>query len=155
LYNQAKSKPKGGMKMANDTEKMLNDYMAALNAHDLEKVLAFFADDAVYDCIPMGKVSHGKKEIKDFFSNTFTSFPDFKLEMKSGFNAGDRGAAEWVMSGTFAHSSIPEMPATGKKFSVRGAAITEFKGDKISRNTNYWNLAAFLQQVGLMPAPPQ
>jgi len=141
--------------MANDVEKMMGDYLAAMNAHDLDKILTFFTDDAVYECIPMGKVSKGKKEIKDFLSNTFTNFPDFKLEMKSGFQAGDRGASEWVMSGTFAKSDIPAMPATGKKFSVRGAAITEFKNGKVSRHTNYWNLVSFLQQVGIMPAPPQ
>ena len=141
--------------MANNVEKMMMGYLAAMNAHDLEKMLTFFTDDAVYDCTPMGKVSKGKKEIKDFFSNTFTNFPDFKIEMKSAFNAGEQGAGEWVMSGTFAKSDIPEMPATGKKFSVRGAGITEFRGGKISRTTNYWNLAAFLQQVGLMPGPPQ
>jgi len=141
--------------MATDVEKMMNDYLAAMNAHDVEKFLTFFTDDAVYECTPLGKVSRGKKEIKDFISSTFADFPDFKLEMKSGFNAGDRGAAEWVMSGTFAHSSMPGMPATGKKFSVRGVAITEFKNGKISRNTNYWNLASFLQQVGLMPGPPK
>jgi steroid delta-isomerase-like uncharacterized protein len=141
--------------MANNLEKMMNDYLAAMNAHDMEKILSFFTDDCVYDCMPMGRVSHGKKELKDFFSSTFVDIPDFKLEPKFGFNAGDRGASEWVMSGTLAHSSIPGVPATGKKFSVRGASITEFRGGKISRNTNYWNLAAFLQQVGVMPAPPK
>ncbi len=141
--------------MANDVEKMMKDHLAAWNSHDVEKILTFFTDDAVYDCMPMGKVSRGKKELKDFFSSTFANFPDFKLEAKSGFSAGDWGASEWVMSGTFAHSDIPEMPATGKKFSVRGASITEFRGGKISRHTNYWNLASFLQQVGAMPGPPQ
>ncbi len=141
--------------MASDMEKMMIDYLAAMNAHDVEKVLTFFTDDAVYDCMPRGKVSRGKKEIKDFLNSTNANFPDFKLEMKSGFNAGDWGAGEWVMSGTFAHSDIPEMPATGKKFSVRGASIIEFSGGKVSRHTNYWNLASFLQQVGLMPGPPQ
>jgi len=141
--------------MATDTEKMMSGYLAAVNEHDLEKMLTFFTDDAVYDCMPMGKLSRGKKEIKDFFSNTFTSFPDFKIEMKSAFMAGDKGAGEWVMSGTFAQSTTPGVPATGKKFSVRGSTINEFREGKISRNTNYWNLAEFLQQVGLMPSPPQ
>jgi steroid delta-isomerase-like uncharacterized protein len=141
--------------MASDTEKMMNDYLEATNAHDVEKILTFFTDDAVYECTPVGMVSRGKKEIKDFLSSMFVDFPDFKLEMKLGFNAGERGAGEWVMSGTFAHSSNPGMPATGKSFSVRGATITEFSGGKISRNTNYWNLASFLQQVGLMPPPPK
>jgi len=57
--------------MATDAEKMMNDYLAAWNSHDVEKLLTFFTDDAVYECTPMGKVSRGKKEIKDFFSSTF------------------------------------------------------------------------------------
>jgi len=140
--------------MASDMEKMMGDYLAAWNTHDVEKLLSFFTDDAVYDCTPMGKASRGRKELKDFFSSTFTNFHDFKIEMKSAFNAGERGAGEWVMSGTFANSNIPGMPATGKSFSVPGVGITEYSGDKISRVTNYWNLAAFLQQVGLMPPAP-
>jgi steroid delta-isomerase-like uncharacterized protein len=141
--------------MATDMEKMINDYLSAWNAHDVERILSFFTDDCVYNCTPMEKVSRGKNELKDFFSNMFTEFPDAKIEMKSGFNAGDRGAGEWVLSGTFAHSNNPAMPATGKKFSIPGVAINEYSGDKISRVTNYWNLASYLQQVGLMPAPPK
>ena len=141
--------------MADDTKKMMNDYVAAWNAHDGDRILSFCADDVVFEEVPMGQVFRGKKEAKDFISNTFTSFPDFKLELKSGFNAGDRGAGEWVMSATFAKSNIPGMPATGKKFSVQGASIMEVRNGKICREAMYWNLAAFLQQVGLMPAPPK
>jgi steroid delta-isomerase-like uncharacterized protein len=141
--------------MSAEIEKMMGDYLAAWNAHDVEKILTFFTDDAVYEDVATGKVSKGKKEIKDFLSSTVTSFPDVKIEVKSGFDNGEQGAAEWVMSGTFTHSNIPGVPATGKKFSVRGASINAFKGGKISGVTDYWNLASFLQQVGLMPAPPQ
>jgi steroid delta-isomerase-like uncharacterized protein len=140
--------------MANDAEKAMNDYVAAWNSHDAERILSFCTDDVVFEEVPMGKVFRGKKEAKDFVSSTFANFPDFKIELKSGFNAGDHGAGEWVMSGTFAQSNIPGMPATGKKFSVQGASIIEFHKDKISRESMYWNLVSFLQQVGLMP-PPQ
>jgi steroid delta-isomerase-like uncharacterized protein len=141
--------------MATDMEKMMNDYVAAWNSHDTEKVLSFCTDDVVFEEVPMGKVWRGNKEAKDYISSAFVDFPDFKIEIKLGLNAGDRGAGEWVMSGTFAHSSIPEMPATGKRFSVRGSSIIEFREGKISRESMYWNMASFLQQVGLMPAPPK
>ena len=141
--------------MATESEKMMNDYVAAWNAHDMERVLSFCTDDVVFEEVPMEKVWRGKKEAKDFAKDTFTNFPDFKIEMKSAFNAGDRSAGEWVMSGTFANSSTPGMPATGKRFSVRGTSIIEFREGKISRESMYWNLASFLQQVGLMPGPPQ
>jgi steroid delta-isomerase-like uncharacterized protein len=141
--------------MATESEKMMNDYVAAWNSHDMEKVLSFCTDDVVFEEVPMEKVWRGKKEAKDFVNVTFTNFPDFKIEMKSGFGTGAQGAGEWVMSGTFANSSTPGMPATGKRFSVRGTSIIEFREGKISRESMYWNMAAFLQQVGLMPTPPQ
>ena len=141
--------------MATDLKRRMNDYLAAWNSHDVERILSFFTDDVVYEDVAIGKVNRGKKEVKDFISSMIVDFPDFKFEMKSGFNAGDWSAGEWVMSGTFAHSSIPGLPATGKTFSVRGASITQLRKGKISRNSDYWNLTSFLQQVGLMPPPPK
>lgn len=139
--------------MATDLEKMMNDYVAAWNSHDVERIVSFFTDDGVYEDVSLGKVNRGKKEVKDFISSMFVDFPDFKIEMKSSFFTRDRGAAEWVMSGTFAHSSISGLPATGKSFSERGVSVNEFRKNKISRNSDYWNMASFLQQVGLMPGP--
>ena len=141
--------------MATDLEKMMNDYLAATNSHDMERILFFFTDDVVYEDVALGKVNHGKKELRDFFNSFFVDIPDIKIEVKSSFGAGDWSAGEWVMSGTFAHSSIPGLAATGKSFSVRGVSITEFRKGKISRNSDYWNMTSFLQQVGLMPPPPK
>jgi len=141
--------------MATDLEKMMNDYFAAWNTHDVEKMLSFFTDDIVYEDVAMGKVNRGKKELKDGISYTFVDFSDFKLEIKSSFIAGDRGAVEWVMSGAFVHSSVPGLRATGKRFSVRGASIIEFRKGKISRGSDYWDRATLDQQVGLMPGPPR
>jgi steroid delta-isomerase-like uncharacterized protein len=58
---------------------------------------------------------------------------------------------EWVMSGTH-HGDFPGMPATGKRFSVRGAAIVELQGGKIRRLSDYWDAATVMRQVGLLPA---
>ena len=69
--------------MANNVEKIMGDYLAAMNAHDLDKMLTFFTDDAVYDCMPLGKLSKGKKEIKDFFSVT-----TWRLEAPQDFMYG-------------------------------------------------------------------
>jgi steroid delta-isomerase-like uncharacterized protein len=58
---------------------------------------------------------------------------------------------EVIMSGTFAHSSMPGVPAIGKTFSVRCAGIYQMRDGKISRKSVYMNMVTFLQQVGLMP----
>jgi steroid delta-isomerase-like uncharacterized protein len=136
-----------------DTERVAKDYLEAWNSHDVDKIASFFTDDGVYEDVALGVAHRGKKELKDFFKSMFVSFPDLKIELKSTVlsSTGDWTASEWVMSGTFAQSSIPGVPATGKSFSVRGASVTEYRDGKMSRNTDYWSLASFLQQVGLMP----
>mgnify|MGYP001076493529 CR=1 FL=1 len=141
--------------MATDFEKMMSDYTVAWNSHNVERILSFLTNDVVYEDVALGKVCRGKKEVKDFISSSLVDIPDVKFEQKSSFISGDWSAGEWVMSGTFAHSSNPGMPATGKSFSVRGASIIEFRKGKISRESFYYNMASFLQQVGLMPAPPK
>ena len=76
-----------------------------------------------------------------------------EFTLKSFFSAGGRTATEWVMTGT--HSGeLPGIPATGKSFSVRGVSIADLREGKISRNTDYYNLVSFLQQVGLLPEAP-
>ena len=61
-------------------------------------------------------------------------------------------ALEWVMQGTHDRASA-QIPATGKPFAIRGVSVGELRDGKIARNTDYWSLAEFLMQVGLMPAP--
>lgn len=141
--------------MATDAEKMMKDYLAAWNSHDVNKILSFVTDDCVYEDMALGVVNHGKKELTAYINSMVVDIPDLKLEMKSAFGAGDWIGGEWVMTGTQAHSSHFGLPATGKRFSIRGASITELRYGKISRNTDYWNLASFLQQLGLMPVPPK
>jgi hypothetical protein len=50
---------------------------------------------------------------------------------------------------------LPGMPATGKPFSVRGATALQLDDGRISRNSDYWDMATLLTQLGLMPSPPQ
>jgi steroid delta-isomerase-like uncharacterized protein len=139
--------------MATDVESMLADYLSAWNSHDVGKIPSFFTDDCLYEDVAVGAVSRGKEELKAFVGSTFAAFPDFKIQLTSRFIAGDWRASEWIMSGTQA-GDLPGIPATGKSFSVRGASIIELRGGKIRRNSDYWNMASFLQQIGLMPAAP-
>jgi len=139
--------------MAINMKKAGKDYIGAWNSHEVDKIASFFTDDCVYEDLAFGMVARGKKEINDFLKVTFVWSPDLKFELKSFFSAGGRTATEWVMTGTHA-GELPGIPATGKSFSVRGVSIAELREGKVSRNTDYYNLASFLQQVGLLPEAP-
>lgn len=137
--------------MATDVKRIIEDYGAALNEHDAERIASLFADDGIFEDVPMGIVHHGKEGVKANFSMEFTAFPDMNVELKTIFVAGDWAATESVMTATHT-GDFPMLPATGKSVSVRAASIFEMRGDKIKRNTNYFNMASMIQQLGVMPS---
>ena len=128
---------------------VLEDLAAAWTAHDIDRVLSLCTDDCVYEDVTMAAVNRGKQELKAFADAVLGAFPDFKMNLTSGFIAGNWAAAEWTMSGTH-RGDLPGMPATGKTFSLRGASICELRDGKISRNSDYWDMVTFLKQIGLM-----
>lgn len=101
--------------------RVLDEWATAWSSHDTDKVLSLFTDDCLYDDVTFGVVNRGKKELR-----------------------------AWVLTGTH-HADFPGMPATGKRFSVRGATILELQGEKIRRNSDYWDAATVMRQVGLLP----
>lgn len=134
-----------------DLKAVLARWAPAWSSHDVEQVLALFTDDCVYEDVTFGVVVHGKEELRAFANGAFAAVPDFKFELTSQFVAGSFGAIEWVMSGTH-QRDFPGLPATGKPFSlIRGATIVETSGGKIRRNSDYWDAATFMKQVGLLP----
>jgi steroid delta-isomerase-like uncharacterized protein len=140
--------------MVNDVERIIKDGYEAWNSHDADKVASGYTDDCVYESVATGVVCHGKSELKALAKQFFTDYPDLHFEPKSWFASGNKTASEWVWTGTHKHSSNPAMPATGKQFSVRGVSILELRQGKMSRAIFYWNLADFMQQLGLMPRTP-
>jgi steroid delta-isomerase-like uncharacterized protein len=130
-------------------------YLEAWTEHDVDAVLDWFADDCVFEDLPLGRVARGKAELAQLAEEMFAGCPDihFNSERVPVTGASGRYAGEWTMTGTHEWDS-PGLPATHKRFSVRGASVGELEGTKIRRNCDYWNLADLLAQVGLMPPPP-
>jgi steroid delta-isomerase-like uncharacterized protein len=141
---------KGHKIMEGDVGKTLEAWAANWSSHDIDHLLSLFTDDCIYEDVTFGAVNNGKDELRTFAEGIFAAFPDFKVELTSRF--GDRSWAgmEWIISATH-KGDLPGMPATNKSFSIRGATIIEMQSGKIRRNSDYWDLATFLKQVGLMP----
>lgn len=127
-------------------------YLNAWNAHDVDAILGYFVEDCIYEDVTLSRINRGKAELKAFVDEMFAAFPDFRLDVKDEIVAADgRYATEWTMSGTH-EGDLPILPATHKPFSVRGASIGELEGERIERNSDYWNVGEFLAQIS--GAPP-
>ena len=103
------------------TSERLDAFMDAWNAHDVEGIVSFFADDCEFHASVgpelMGASYAGRDEIRKGVTAFFERFPDGKFEDASAWVAGDRGASEW----TFVSGGA----------AVRGCDLFEFEGDRI------------------------
>ena len=132
----------------------VDGYLAAWNSHDGAQVAAFMTEDVVYDDLSSGLVHHGREAVQAYVAQTHEFSRDYRFVLVTTRAEGSNYAIEWEMLGTNTGAS-GGFPATGKPYQFRGASIGELTPDgKISANRDYWNLAAYLMQVGLFQAPP-
>ena len=124
-------------------------WAAAWSSHNTEELLTLFTDDCVYEDVTFGVVNRGKKELRAFADGVFAGVPDFKIEVTAQFASSTWASMEWVMSGTH-KGDFPGMPGTGKRFSTRGVTVLELDAGKIRRNSDYWDAASVMRQVGLL-----
>lgn len=134
-----------------EPEHLVQQVIDIWSEHDPEKVDDVFTEDGIYEDVALGRVMRGGEEIKSWLQENFSAVPDFTVELTRIFSTKEMAACEWIMSGTHT-GDYPELPATGKSFSVRGASVVLLEGEKIKHWTDYYNMYDFLQQLGAVPA---
>jgi steroid delta-isomerase-like uncharacterized protein len=127
-------------------------WIAFWNSRDVNGGAALFTEDAFYEDLTQGAMNyHGLKEIEGFAQGYFSVAPAdsvFTLTNaveESDLKGGGHVIIEWLWNST------DPFWKTGKKVSVRGATVIDLAEGKIARNSDYWDLATALRQVGLLP----
>ena len=126
-------------------------YIAAWNRHDGDAVAAFFTDDGAYTDQALGQSHQGRQAIKGFVKSAgYMASSDLQFTtLLDSFEASDRYTLVWTFEGTHDRPmQNPPLPASGKRFSVKGVSVGRLEGDRIKENTDYWNLLEFLTQIG-------
>ena len=132
---------------------LIDRFLAGLS-HDLPTFMTVFTDDIVYFDVPLLAEMKGKEELKNFAVAFFAAFPDVQFTRTSPpVVSGDRAAVTWRVTGT-QKGQFLDVPATNKTMDVMGVSMMEFKDGKIARNSDYWDMATLLRQIGHMPASP-
>ena len=134
--------------MTQENQRIIEQVYEFETSHEIDKVLALFAEDATYEDVPLEVMAKGHAGIRDLLETMYVSMPDFAITRVSVVADEDSGSAEWIQSGTFC-GDFGDLKATGKPFSVRGGSIVRFANGRISRWTDYWSKSTFKEQVGL------
>ncbi|HWN29616.1 MAG TPA: nuclear transport factor 2 family protein [Actinomycetospora sp.] len=107
----------------------------AFNAHDLDAVMEFFADDCSLD-MPRGPDAWGTRlvgraAVREGLAARFAGLPDVHYGDGRHWVSGDLGVSEWLLTGT-----RPD----GEHVRVRGCDHWEFRDGEIVRKDSYWKI---------------
>jgi ketosteroid isomerase-like protein len=123
------------MPSTNVATPLLQEFLDAFNAHDVDAIMSFFADDCVFDMPrgpgPGGRRLVGKEEARQGIQSRLDGIPDVHYGDDRHWVCGDRGVSEWTITGT---------QPDGARIEVRGCDLFEFTGGKISRKDSYWKI---------------
>jgi len=116
---------------------VLRDIAEGFDAHDLDRIMRHFADDAVFES-PRGADSWGQRfvgrdAVREAFAGRFAGIPDVRYTDDDHFVAGDRGASEWTLSGT---------TTDGQRIEVRGCDLWTLRDGKVVKKDSYWKIRA-------------
>ena len=114
----------------------LEEVLAAFNRHDLDAIMAPFADDCVFESPrgpdPWGRRFVGRDEVRRGLAARFEGIPDVHYGEDDHFVAGNRGASEWTISGT---------TVDGERIEVRGCDLWTFDDEgRLTRKDSFWKI---------------
>jgi len=119
------------------------------NSNDVDRIETLFTSDAVHEDITSGVKLHGVSAIRDLFSDTWQAIPDVRVEVKGIISQGESVAWEWTLTATHT-GDFPDLPATGRPFSIDGVSVIRIVVGKILSQGDYYDQASFLRQVGAL-----
>lgn len=113
----------------------LEGLAAAFNAHDIDTIMGFFAEDCSLD-LPRGPDPHGtrcigREAVRRGLMSRFETTPDVHYGEVEHFVAGETGMSKWLLTGT-----TPQ----GQKVRVRGCDFYSFRDGKVVRKDSYWKI---------------
>jgi ketosteroid isomerase-like protein len=120
-----------------DIRSTLADICAAFNAHDLDRIMGFFAEDCVLEMPrgpePWGARFTGKAAVRAGLAARFEGLPDVHYGDDEHFadEAAGTGMSRWLLTGT---------TRDGTRREVRGCDFYTFRDGMVTRKDSYWKI---------------
>ena len=122
--------------MASENEQVVSKFIAAFGRRNLDEIMSFFDDDAVYHNIPMDP-ARGKEAIKGVI-NTF-----LPMAKSVEFRVLNTTAAGNVVM----NERVDIFDMGGKRIELPVAGVFEIRKGKIAAWRDYFDLASWTKQM--------
>ncbi len=114
------------------TRKLLDDFAAAWNRHDVDALMACMAPDCVFEAAAGPDVTGarhvGTDAVRRAYAAVFATYADARWNQPRHFIAGDRAVSEWTFTGT---------TKDGTRVEVNGCDIFTLAGGRIALKNSY------------------
>jgi ketosteroid isomerase-like protein len=113
----------------------LEGLAAAFNAHDIDRIMGFFASECSLD-MPRGSEPHGrrfagKQAVREALLGRLRGIPDVHYGDLEHHVSGNCGMSKWLLTGT---------KTDGAMVSVRGCDFYYFEKGLVIRKDSYWKI---------------
>ena len=132
-------------------EAVVREHMQSENVHDFDTTIGTFSHPR-YEIIATGDVYDGEPEVRRYFAETRTAFPDQRNEVIALHHADDAVIAEFYLLGTHL-GPLRGLPPTGRAFRCRMTALFVFEGERIVCERVYFDQLTIMRQLGLAHEP--
>ncbi len=126
---------------------------AAVNAHDVDRAAALFADGYEGFDVSRAAVLRGRRAVREALGDWLRAFPDLHLSLTEVTAQPGRVALAWTKQGTH-RGAFLHVPPTGRRLAVCGLSVLTLERGKIARGLHLWDLAGLLRAMKLLPDLP-
>jgi steroid delta-isomerase-like uncharacterized protein len=132
---------------------VVREHMESENRHEFDTTLQTFFHPR-YELVATGEVFDGEAQVRQYYADTRTAFPDQRNRLIALHPSDDSVIAEFILEGTH-KGPLRGMPPTGRAFSMQASAVFFFGAgsDRIVCERVYFDAATILRQLGLASDP--
>lgn len=133
-----------------ETMRLVRILLEAWNAHDVERIESFYAQD--YEGVDVGqaKPQSGPQGVSRLVKRYLQAFPDLHFVEEDIVVQDNRAVLVWKAHGTHG-GELMRIPATGRAIVVRGTSMLTVENGKVTRGLYIWDVAGLLRSIGLLP----
>ena len=130
-----------------DARAVISRYFEAFNAGDTEAMLDCLSTDVEHH-VNEGQVRVGKIRFGEFCAHMSHCYREDLTDMVIfASEDGARGAAEYIVNGTYLNTDAGLPAARGQHYRLPAGSFFSLKDGRISRVVTYYNLADWIRQV--------
>ena len=135
------------------TRGVIDGLFGAAATGDLDRVLAWWADDGVLDDVTLGRRYRGQAELRPYLDWYFKALPDLDFSPARILVEGPFAAVEWAET---CHMTAPfdGVPGDGRELRLRALDLFEIRAGKCAHESSWYGDGWFRRRLNSPPGDP-